>query len=775
MEATRRSRRELRFDVFSVDLDAGELRKQGHRIRLQEQPFQVLAMFLERPGEVVTREELRNRLWPADTFVDFDHGLNIAIAKLREALGDSAEEPHFIETLPRRGYRFIARLEEGKPQESSPFSALFGRRAGLWVPILGSVAAITVLFATFSWTHLRRSRALTERDSILLADFANRTDESAFNGTLKQALAVELGQSPFLNIFQDERVRQTLRYMNRSPEEPVIGLVAREICERQGIKAMLTGSISSLGSHYVIALEAVNCRTGDSLARDQFEVASKEEVLQGVHDSASRLRERLGESLSLIQKFDAPIEQTTTSSLDALKAFTLGEEQRARGLDSQSIPYFRHAIELDPTFALAYARLGHIYTNLGESDLGLQHAKKAFELRERTSGREKLYIVSHYHESVSGEIDKAIETYEIWTRMYARDWLAHCNLAFAYDGVGEYEKAAEAAREALRLSPGSSFPYEILAQSYTHLNRFEEARVVCERAAAEKHDSPYIHAVLYAIAFVDRDRAAMLREKHWAMGNPASKGPMFHVQALGAAALGQLQSARDLFGRAGEEAQRVGLREYAASIMAREALTEAEFGNYREAREQATRALAMARGKSIDAPASLALVRSGEIQRAQALMDEIARRSPLDTEVNKIMLPVVRAAVEMKRSNPLKAVELLRPAAPYELGSNAAASYHQLASATAFTVCYLRGEAYLQARSGTGAVAEFQKILDHRGVGPVSPHSVLAHLGLARAYALMGNTAKSRHAYQDFLELWKDADPDTPILQEARTELAKVN
>jgi DNA-binding winged helix-turn-helix (wHTH) protein/tetratricopeptide (TPR) repeat protein len=761
--------------MFSIDLDAGELRKQGHRIRLQEQPFQVLAMFLERPGEVVTREELHKGLWPADTFVDFDHGLNIAINKLREALGDSAEEPRFIETLPRRGYRFIAKVDGAEPQEASSSPVLFARRgARLWISVLATAAAITVLFVAVRWIHLRRAQALTERDSILLADFANTTGESAFDGTLKQALAVHLGQSPFLNIFPEERARQTLRYMGRSPDEPVTASVARQICERQGIKALLAGSISSLGSHYVVALEAVNCRTGDSLAREQIEVASKEEVLRGLGNSASRLREKLGESLSLIQKFDAPIEQATTSSLDALKTFTLGEEQRARGLDSKSIPFFKHSIELDPNFALAYARLGQIYMNLGEGDLGLEHAKKAFELRERVSGREKLYIASHYYDSVTGEIDKAIETYEIWTRTYPRDWLAHCNLAFAYDGVGEYERAVEAAQEALRLSPGSSFPHEILAQASMHLNRFGEAKAICERAIAEKHDSPYIHVVLYTIAFVDRDRAAMLRESEWAMGKPGSKGPMLHVQALGAAALGQLQRARELFDRAVEEAQRDGLKEYAASIAAREALTEAEFGNYRQARERATAALAMARGKSIDAPASLALVRSGDTHRAQALIDEIARRSPLDTEVNKVILPGVRAAVETKRSNPVKAIELLRPAAPYELGSNANASYHQLASATAFTVAYLRGEAYLQARAGTGAVAEFQKIVDHRGVGPVSPHYALAHLGLARAYALTGDTAKSRQAYEDFLDLWKDADPSIPILQEAKTEYVKV-
>jgi DNA-binding winged helix-turn-helix (wHTH) protein/tetratricopeptide (TPR) repeat protein len=766
----------LRFDIFSVDLDSGELRKQGHRIKLQEQPFQILAVFLERPGEVVAREELRKRLWPSNTFVDFDHGLNIAVAKLREALGDSSEKPRFIETLPRRGYRFIARVEEEKPEQVPPSSApISGMWPKLGLLVFGSVAAITLLIGAIWWTGWLRERSLTDRDSILLADFANGTDDSAFDGTLKQALAVELGQSPFLNILPDERVRQTLQYMNRPPEERVIGQVAREICERQGIKAMLTGSISALGTHYVIALEALNSRTGDSLARDQFEVTSKEEVLRGIHNSASRLREKLGESLSLIEKFEAPLEQTTTSSLDALKAFTLGEEQRARGLDLKSIPFFKHSIELDPKFALAYARLGQIYANVGESDLGLQHARRAFELRDHTSGREKLFIASHYYESVSGEIDRAIETYELWARLYPRDWLAYCNLAFAYDGVGDYEKAGEAAREALRFSPGSSFPYEILAQTSVHLNRFNEAKAVCERAVADQHDSPYLHAVLYSVAFVQRDGPAMLRESRWAMGQPANQGPMLNVQALGAASLGQLRSARELFDQAGEDARRRGLREYAASIIAREALTEAEFGNYSVAREQATKALATARGKSIDGPASLALARSGDIQRAQALTDELARRFPLDTEVSRVSLPVTRAAVEIRRGNPSSAIEVLRAAAPYDLGSSAGASYHQIASTTAFTVCYLRGEAHLQARSGNEAAAEFQKILKHRGVGPVSPHYALAHLGLARAYAVTGDIAKSRRAYQDFLRLWRDADPATPILQEARAEYANLN
>jgi len=772
VEATRRSKRELRFGVFSVDLDAAELRKQGHRIRLQEQPFQVLAMFLERPGEVVTREELRKKLWPADTFVDFDHGLNIAINKLREALGDSAEEPLFIETLPRRGYRFIVKVDGTEPQGAPLSPALFGRR-GLWISVLAAVATITVLFVAVKWIHLRRAQALTERDFILLADFANTTDESAFDGTLKQALAVQLGQSPFLNIFPEEKVRQTLRYMGRSPDERVIAAVAREICERQGIKAMLTGSISSLGSHYAVALEAVNCRTGDSVARDQIEVASKEEVLQAVGTSASRLREKLGESLSLIQKFDAPIGQATTSSLDALKAFTLGEEQRARGFDSKSVPFFKRAIELDPNFALAYARLGQIYMNLGEGDLAVEYIKKAFDLRGRVSERERLFISSNYYGSVTGEIQKAIETYEVWARTYSRDWLAYCNLAFAYDGIGEYEKAVEAAQEALRLSPDSSFPYEILAQALLHLNRFRDAKAICEKAIAEKWDSPYIHVALYALAFVEGDKVVALRESQWATGKPFGKAPLLHVQALAAAASGQLRKARELFEQAVEDAQRSGLKEYAASIVAREALTEAEFGNYRQARERAATALAMARGRSIDAPVAEALALSGDARRAQALMDEMARRSPLDTEVNNVILPVVRAATEIRRGNPNKAIELLRPAAPYELGSNINASY-QLASAAAFTITYLRGEAYLRARQGPQAADEFQKILNHRGVGPVSPHYALAHLGLGRAYALIGNRAESRRAYQDFLALWKEADPEIPILQQAKTEYAKV-
>ncbi len=772
MEATRRPQREFRFGVFSLDLDAAELRKQGNRIRLQEQPFQVLAMFLERPGEVVTREELRKQLWPADTFVDFDHGLNIAINKLREALGDSAEEPRFIETLPRRGYRFIVKVDRTEPQEAPPSLALFGRKR-LWISVLATVAAITVLFAAMRWIHLRRAQALTERDSILLADFANTTGESAFDGTLKQALAVQLGQSPFLNIFPEEKVRQTLRYMGRSPDERAIGGVAREICERQGIKAMLTGSILSLGSHYVVAFEAVDCRTGDSLAREQIEVTSKEEVLRAVGKSASRLREKLGESLSLIQKFDAPIEQITTSSLEALKAFTLGEEQRARGLNSKSIPFFKRALELDPNFALAYARLGQIYTNLGEGDLAIEYAKKAFELRGRVSEREKLYISSHYYDSVTGEIEKAIETYEIWARTYSRDWLAFCNLAFAYDGVGEYERAAEAAQEALRLSPGSSFPYEILAQADMHLDRFKEAKAICEKSIADRRDSPYVHVVLYTIALVQGDKPAMLREAELAKGKPGGKALVLHVEALAAASSGQLRSARELFDRAAEDAQRGGLKEYAASIVASEALTEAEFGNYRRARERATAALTMARGRSIQALAGEALALSGEIRQAQAVVDELAQRFPLDTEVNNVILPVVRAAIETKRSNPVKAIEFLRPAAPYELGSNPTASY-QLAPAAAFTVPHLRGEAYLRARSGTAAAVEFQKILNHRGIGPVSPHYALAHLGLGRAYALIGNRAESRRAYQNFLALWKEADPEIPILQQAKTEYAKV-
>ncbi len=627
------------------------------------------------------------------------------------------------------------------------------------------VAAVVVLAAAAAVWYFRRPPALTERDSILLADFVNTTGDAVFDGTLKQALAVQLEQSPYLNIFPEQRVRETLRFMGRSADERVTSAIAREICQRAGIKAMLSGSISSLGSQYVLALEAVNCATGDSLAREQAEARSKEEVLRALGKAASSLRGKLGESLSSIQKFDAPAE-ATTSSLEALKAFSLGDAERSKAREANAIPFYKRAIELDPNFAVAYARLGVMYGNAGEFELFDQYVKKAFELRDRVSERERFYITAHYYSS-TGELNKQLEAYQLFIQTYPRDSIARNNLALLYNNIGQYQKALDEANEAVRLNPDQPTHRANLGRAYRSLNRLAEAKATFEQAIARKRDTVSTHAGLYFIAFVEGDTAGMQRQAEWARGKPGEH-TMLSTQAQAAAFQGKLRESRDLRRRAVEVALQRNLKESAANITAAGALNEASFANSRQAREEAQAALAIARGFQALTNAATAFALAGVAGRAQAIADELHKRFPTDTLVNAVDVPIIRATMELQRGKADKAIELLRAAGPYELGIAG------LGAGGGLGAIYIRGQAYLGAKAGKEAAAEFQKILDHRGVAPVSPLYPLAQLGLARASALAGDVAKARKSYQDFLALWKDADPDIPVLREAQAEYARL-
>jgi tetratricopeptide (TPR) repeat protein len=629
-----------------------------------------------------------------------------------------------------------------------------------WAVAAAVAVALAVLGAAL--VHYRRRPALTERDLVVLADFVNTTGEPLFDGTLKQALAVQLGQSPFLNIFPEERIRVTLRFMGRPADERVSREVAREICQREGIKALLAGSISGLGENYAITLEAVNAQTGEILASEQVEARGKEQVLTALGRAASRLRAKLGESLSSIQKFDAQLQQATTSSLEALRAFSLGDQQRAKGADFDAIPFFKRAIELDPNFALAYARLAAAYNNVGEIDQAGEYARKAFELRDRVSERERFYIAARYYDAVTGETTKAIENYETWRQTYPRDPIPSTNLAALYCNAGQFDRALAEAREAVKISREPVFGVLNLAAAYMGLNRFEEAKAVLEKARAENPDSPSVRGLLFLTAFTQGDFAAMQRCLDAAKGKPGEEG-LFMAQGQAAAFTGELQRARESFRRSVELALRSNLRESAAGVQAQGALIEAEFGNARYAREGAGAALTLGRAKAAPAIAAIAVARAGDAGRAQRLVDELARRFPADTLLNATLLATARAAVELQADNPGKAVELLRPASQYEFGYYAG-----------FVPIYLRGQAYLRAKDGGKAAAEFHKILEHRGVDPISPLYALAHLGLARASAMAGDTVKSRLAYQNFLALWRNADPDIPVLREAKAEYARL-
>ncbi|MFB3922363.1 MAG: protein kinase [Terriglobia bacterium] len=631
---------------------------------------------------------------------------------------------------------------------------------------MAAIAAVAVLAtAAAAYYFMHRAPAMTERDSIILADFVNTTGESVFDGTLKQALAVQLGQSPYLNIFPEDHVRQALRFMGRPPDTRVTNEVAREIAEREGIKAILNGSIASLGSQYVLTLNAINSRTGESLAQEQASASSKEQVLGALGAAASRLRAHLGESLSSIQKFDKPLEQATTSSLEALKAFSLGQAQHQALKDLEAIPFLKRAVELDPNFAMAYATLGVCYNNQGESVPAMENIRKAFELRDRVSEREKFYIAAHYYDTATGETDKAIETYDLWRQTYPRDTVPRDNLSLRYSQIGQFEKALASAQEAQRLDPKDAYALQNIVGAFAGLNRLEEAKAVAEQALAQKLDSFVFHLQLYILAFAQGDQAAMQRHVSWATGKP-DETLMTSLQSSAAAFSGKLKESRRLTDRAVGLAQQYNMKEFAGGIRVSQALVEAEFGNSSQARQDAAAALSLVRSAPVEGGAALALAFTGDAAGVQPLVTDTEKRLPTDTLVNSVLLPSVRAALEISRNNPARAVELLQAAVPYEFGAAPGGS--------GFMPNYVRGQAYLRSKQGKEAGAEFQKILDHRGVDLVSTLYPLAQLGLARAAALSGDTAASRRAYQDFLALWKDADPDIPLLKEARAEYAKL-
>lgn len=752
----------VRFGVFEVSFESGELRKHGLLIRVPGQPFKILAMLLERPGAIVTRDELRKRLWSEETFVDFEHSLNSAIKRLREALRDSAESPRYIETLPRLGYRFIAPVSLGGPETaiglrpqpaapSPPTAPPLPHRpaSSKLLPI-----AIVILAVGFAiWYALSHRRPpITEQDTILLADFENRTGDTAFDGTLQKVLEVEISQSPYLNVLPDQKVRETLEYMRRRTDEPVTRQVGLEVCQRNAVKAMLTGSIGSLGNRYVLTLEALNCATGSVVAGATAEAESKERVLQVLGDATSKVRRKLGESLASIQKFGTPIEQATTASLDALKMYAQGEDLRRQGKEIEAIPSYKRATELDPQFGLAYARLGTVYANLREQGLARQYLEKAFQLRGRSSERERLYMTARYYGSVSGEAGKALANYAMWRIAYPRDWLPARNLAAIYSDIGQNEKAIEAAREAVRLNADNVAPYEALASAYKRACRFAEAKSTCADAIAKGLESWNVHSVLYQVAFVERDTATMQRQAEWGMGKP-TEDQTLRIEAWAAATAGRLRESRQLFEGASAAARGNGFANRAAVAVAEQGLIEAAFHDFAAAKKHATAALAL-EGATVRGEAGLILAEAGDLSRAESLAAGLVRERPLDTFTNEVSVPAIRAEVEIRRGRPARAIDLLRNSTQFEI--------HDL------HVPYIRGSAYLSARMGTEAVREFQKILKNRGVGAILPHYPLAHIGLARAYALQGDQAASRREYEAFFALWKDADPDVPILREAR-------
>jgi eukaryotic-like serine/threonine-protein kinase len=610
---------------------------------------------------------------------------------------------------------------------------------------------------------------LTDQDTLVLADFSNSTGDAVFDDTLKQALSVQLGQSPFLNILSDARTRATLKLMTKPPGSKVTSDVARDLCQRAGAKAYVAGAIGSLGSQYVIGLDAVNCKTGDPLVQEQVTADSREHVLRALGGAATQLRAKLGESLGTVEKFDMPLDQATTPSLEALKALSVGRTTLQEQGSAAAIPFFNRAIELDPSFSAAYAALGISYSNLRQPGRASENLTKAYELRDKVSERERFRISATYYLLVTGELEKAIQTYEMWAKTYPRSSEPLGNLGVDYTYLGQYEKAVETSLEDLRLNPGSAAAYTNLVGLYAALQRLDDAKGKYEQATAHKVNNPFLHGNRYGVAFLENDASEMQQQIADAKGKPG-EDVLFSFASDTEAFHGRLATSRNLSKSAVDSALHNDSPETAAAWQMDVALRDAEFHNAALSRQETASALSTASTRDVSILAALALARIGDTEQAKRIADDLAARFPLNTALNRYWLPTIYASIAIRRGDPARAVELLQTTAQYELGS----PLPQFEVGGSLYPIYVRGQAYLLLHQGQEAVREFQKYLDQRGVAVNCPLAALARLQLARAYVLAGDTKSASEKYQEFFVIWKDSDPEILILKQAKAEYAKL-
>ena len=809
----------LRFGVFELNLDTEELRKSGTLLRLPPLPFKLLVLLASHSGQVVTRDEIQEQLWGVETFVDFEQGVNKCIKQIRTALGDNADSPLYVETLPRHGYRFLAPVVSKTIPAPQPrvvvsdssgrgnVPVLVGRGAGAPATVAGAVApsyptavpetraelaseaadirglrprfwrtrvawigAAVVLLGLIGgalYWRAHKAPVLSEKDTIVLADFDNKTGDPVFDDTLKQALAIQLEQSPFLNVLSDPKVGRTLKLMNRPVTERLTEDVAREVCLRTNSKAVLTGSIASVGEHYLITLKAVNCQTGDTLAAAKVEAENRNKVLKALSQVGNQLRGQLGESLASVAKFNQPLEEATTSSLEALQALSRGRGAILKTDDfSAGLGYYNLALALDPNFAYGYASLGVAYGNLGQYDLSLQNLKRAYGLRNRVSRRERFYIEAQYY-SITGELEKAVQTQNEWALNYPGDYLVPNNLSVNLRSLGQWEKAATEAERAHQLRPDAGQPYFNLMCPYLALNRLEDAKAAYDEAQARQLDGLIVRIGRYHLAFLQGDEAAMREQVAWAMGKPMAEDVMLSTQSDTEAYHGRFRKAAETSELAVELAQQAGALETAAEWQIKEGIRDAEVGNSARAKEKAADALKLSSAETIRILTAFDLARAGELAKAQKMAENLNQEFPLDTLVQKYWIPTIRAAIALRRNQPKRAVEELKVATTIELS--------QPLNQTAW-LCpvYLRGEAYLMLHEPKAAATEFQKFLDRPGLMVNFVTGAVARLQLGRAQAMTGDKVAALKSYQDFLTLWRDADPDIPIYKQAKAEYAKL-
>ena len=762
---------QVRFGVFEVDLRSGELRKQSIKIKLHDQPFQILAMLLEHPGELVTREQLHQRLWPSDTFVDFDVGLNSAIKRLRDALGDSAEEPRYIETLPRRGYRFIAPVENGDlPAPAAvkihvapvvplrPAPTLWNRRRRYILTV--GVAAFLIVAAIASWRMLFARPMLAETDVILLASFVNKTGDPIFDNSLDKALEVKLTESPFLSLFPEADVRETMRTMRRDPSERVTQELGIEICNRQGLKAVVVPEIAAFGSRYLITLEAIDARNQKSIARRQEEAENKDQVIAALGKAGSQLRRRLGESLSSLEKYDAPLDFATTSSLEALQAFRTGLMQFRFGRMREAIALLERAVELDPQFCSAYRVLGSVYATLGDGEASRKNHAVAFELKDRRLTQEENFLTTAvYHFSVTGNLEKAVAVLVLYKQAYPRSTIAHNVLGVVYSDMGRTEEALREFLWAINHARVPAAPDSSNAsRALMILGRVEEAKKILDQWRQKLPLTSRQMQQRYQIAFFENDAATMER---LAREIPADDTRWLGVQQQLAFFRGDSGKLRSLSETLANQQRRAQRMENTANELAWHAQLEFYLGNYALARKLCRQAGEAGKDSNLAlGHCAKALAEAGDVTQAEALAAKLDRLRPEDTLNHEVHLPLIRSIIERERGNAVKAVDLLAPVTQYEQGES--------------QVLYHRARAYLAAGEHAKAAAEFEKLIGHRGWFGWGVFAPLAQLGLARAYAMQGDRENSRKAYDDFFTTWKDADPDTPTLRQAKTEYTKL-
>jgi eukaryotic-like serine/threonine-protein kinase len=786
------------FGPFRVDPEKQVLLREDHPVAISPKVFETLLILVRRSREVVSKEDLMQALWP-DAFVE-EANLSQNIFMLRKALGDTPEARRYIVTLPGRGYRFAEQVrtvtQDGddvviesrsraqmvvEQADSAPSETLHSLPGSLnrkvswnYLLLIGGVIALLGVLAILSFfLHRRQPTVLGEKDSVLVTDFANTTGDPVFDGTLRQGLAVQLEQSPLLSLVSEDRIQQALRLMGQPSDARLTPEIARQVCERTASAAVLQGSISSMGSQYVLGLRATHCSTGEVLAEEQAQATRKEDVLNALSQIASKFRTQVGESLTTVKKYDTPLAEATTPSLEALKAYSTGWEVSSSAGGEAAMPFFKHAIEIDPNFAMAYASLGLMYGAHGESALAAENTSRAYQLRDRASDNEKFFITAYYDGRATGNQEKAQQTCDAWARTYPREILPHTFLSgFIYLVLGKKEKAVEEGEKAIQLRPDFAVAYSLLAQDYESLNRLGEAENTLQQASERKLEIPEYIVQRYDIAFLKGDRAGMGREVALAQGKSGAEDWISDHEAFVLAYSGHLQEARTMSRHAADLAQQAAHRERAALFETGAALWEAFFGNAPEARRSAMATLEYGKDREVEYGAAFALALSGDSSRSQTLANDLERRFPEDTSVRFSYLPAVRALLMLNHGEPAKAIELLQIAGPHELGQPRSALNGFFG---ALYPVYVRGEAYLAARQGAEAVIEFQKILDHRGTVVSDPIGALAHLQLGRAYVLSGDKTKAKIAYQDFLTLWRDADPDIPILKQAKSEYSKLN